>query len=373
MSLVLTLAVAACGDASAYTEASSTDTQLEVTTASAALGLPTAGLVFSSVWGHAPAAQQVTFRNTGQTLLHLRNIQVSGGDFDQFRLAAGQPTSLTIAPGDSATATVAFRPSAPTGCPTAANPASIGDVTRAATLTFYGNIATGTGGVPLNGLVACGAGGNQEPVLDQITEALGYSSVVVTAADQRRWLGFAGPVTGTSEVASPYFVAANPRQPVTLTPAARYTGLSPVSVGSAGWYERSSPPTTPCNAACHPLWAFPLDTTTAFVENQKLLPTPIGQAGFRPTSAFGLFYADGTDVNFSDDQLNTATTIAGTGQGAVQHIHNIRIFRACGPGHVVIPNTYLIAVDSYRASADKNGDFQDAVLVLRNATPVAGN
>jgi len=53
-----------------------------------------------------------------------------------------------------------------------------------------------------------------------------------------------------------------------------------------------------------------------------------------------------------------------------QYLHDMRVYPAFGPGHVAIPNTYLIAVDVSRL-ADKNNDFQDVVLLLRNAVPAA--
>ena len=44
----------------------------------------------------------------------------------------------------------------------------------------------------------------------------------------------------------------------------------------------------------------------------------------------------------------------------------MRVYPAYGPGHIAIPNTYLVAIDTGRASESKNHDFQDVVMLLRN-------
>ena len=72
---------------------------------------------------------------------------------------------------------------------------------------------------------------------------------------------------------------------------------------------------------------------------------------FTPTGAFGLFSGEYSDVNFSDDSLNVGNQNSGTGHTAntplpVPHyLHDLRIYPAYGPGHVLIANTYIVAVD----------------------------
>ena len=51
------------------------------------------------------------------------------------------------------------------------------------------------------------------------------------------------------------------------------------------------------------------------------------------------------------------------------YLHDMRVYPAYGPGHVAIPNTYIVGIDLSRVPAYKNNDFQDVVLLLRNATP----
>ena len=47
----------------------------------------------------------------------------------------------------------------------------------------------------------------------------------------------------------------------------------------------------------------------------------------------------------------------------------MRVYPAYGPGHVAIPNTYIVGIDLSRVPSYKNNDYQDVVLLLRNAQP----
>jgi hypothetical protein len=133
-------------------------------------------------------------------------------------------------------------------------------------------------------------------------------------------------------------------------------------------------PASKCNGNCHQLWAFPAEASTStFTHNQKLLPMPVGTTTFAGTGTFGLYLGDGPDVNFTDDHLNIAhnTAVPPHNLSPTQYLHDIRVYPAYGVGHVLIPHTYLLAVDVTRVPADKNYDYQDIVMVLRNVTPVA--
>ena len=61
----------------------------------------------------------------------------------------------------------------------------------------------------LSGLNTCYVGGNNEPVLDQILPALGYTTVVDTQYIDRRYIGPLRYLQNTDEVQSPYFTAAD--------------------------------------------------------------------------------------------------------------------------------------------------------------------
>ena len=119
------------------------------------------------------------------------------------------------------------------------------------------------------------------------------------------------------------------------------------------------------------LWQFPADpSTSTYNQNQKLLPTTTtGITTFTPTGPFGLFSGGGTDVNFSDDGLNVGHQKSGASLPVPHYLHDMRVYQAYGPGHVAIPNTYIVGIDLSRVPAYKNNDYQDVILLLRNAQP----
>ena len=51
------------------------------------------------------------------------------------------------------------------------------------------------------------------------------------------------------------------------------------------------------------------------------------------------------------------------------YLHDMRVYPAYGPGHVLIPNTYIVGIDLSRVPSYKNNDYQDVILLLRNAKP----
>ncbi|MDX6203707.1 MAG: hypothetical protein QOJ83_3207, partial [Frankiales bacterium] len=321
---------------------------------STTLGLSAPRLVFSRIRGAAnPPARTFTFANPGTATLTVSGLAVGGTDASSFGLASGQATSLSIAPGGSATVAVQFHPTDPTGCPDSSSPYAIGAANRSATLSFSSNDpAHPSGTVNLAGISSCAAGGNSEPVLDQIVATLGYTTVVDNANIDRRYIGPNRWLSGTDEVISPYFRAANTGQPVTLTPLAHYGGSNTAAVnGRTGWYAKGAAMTSTfsCSSACQQLWNFPADpSSTTYNQNQKLLPTPVGTTTFSPAGAFGLYSGDFSDVNFSDDTLNHAHSTSNTDVPVPHYLHDLRVYQAYGPGHVAIPNTYLVGVDITR-------------------------
>ena len=341
---------------------------------STALALPTPRLVFSTISGTAnPPARSFTFANTGTATLTVTRLAVGGTDASSFALASGQPTSLSIPAGGTATVSVQFQPTAPTGCPSSSAPYAIGTVDRGAALTFATNDpAHPTGSADLAGVDSCAAGGNSEPVLDQVLAGLGYTTVVDNANVDRRYIGPNRFLADTDDVITPYFRAADPAQPVSLIPVAHYGGANTVVYGRTGWFAQGAAmtSTSSCSSACQQLWTFPADpSSTTYNQNQKLLPTPVGSTTFTTTGAFGIYSGDGTDVNFSDDSLNKAHSTSGADVPVAHYLHDLRIYQAYGLGHVAIANTYLVGIDITRVPSYKNNDFQDVVLLLRNATP----
>ena len=332
------------------------------------LALSASRLVFSAVYGQAlPPAKSLTITNAGTAAATVTGLAVSGADATSYGLAPGQPKSFVVAPGTSVSVPVTFHPTAPTNCPTSTN-ITLSNANRAAALSFTtDDPALPSVTTALGGVISCGYGGNNEPVLSQITSALGYTDVVYAAGTNPRFLG----VTiqpGTDEIAAPYFTAANPAAPVTMTALAHYSSPSVTPYHATGWYPKGAalPTNGSCNASCAQLWNFPADpSSTTYNQNQKLLPTTVGTTSFTATGTFGLWTGDNQDVVFSDDALNPPSTSSSTGP------HDERVYPAYGPGHIAIPNTYLVAIDTGRASESKNHDFQDVVLIVRNVTPAA--
>ena len=345
----------------------------------ALLSLPGHRLVFSTVKQAPVPTKSLTFSNTGSGPVTVSGLAVEGADASSFSLAPGQATSLTIPAGGTATVAVAFNPTVTTNCPvgtTGAAAYNIGNSVRLAGLVFSSTDPGLPGGATdLGGINSCNDSGVNEPVLDQVLTALGYTDVVATAKSDRRFIGQSAHIAGTDEITAPYFKVANPALPVSLTPLTHYSTSDAVPYHSAGWYLQGAALPTPdtfCNTACNKLWDFPADPTpTTFNQNQKLLPVPEGTETFTPTGNFGLYLGEFTDVNFTDDSLNLAHDAHNMPLTPPTYLHDIRVYPAYGVNHVAIPNTYLLAVDVTRVPDFKNNDFQDVVMVLHNAVPAS--
>jgi hypothetical protein len=331
-----------------------------------ALGLPSSRLVFSAIEGQSlPTPESVTLTNTGGTPASVTGLSFRGSGASSFALAAGQPSSVSVPAGGSATVAVQFTPTAPTSCPTDPNQDGVAAINRDATLSFAtSDPALPAGTVAVSGLVACGVGGNEEPTLQQIVQAAGYSDNVIGTGDAR-YLTAQDVIPGTDEVPAKYLRAADPTKPVTITTVAHYS--SPVTSGpyhATGWYAQGAalPADGSCaTAACHQVLDFPADpSSTTYNQNQKLWPSTIGPSSFSTSGTFGLWFGDGTDVVFSDDAKNPSSAP-----------HDVRAYPALGPGRVPVANTLIVAVDTGRTGESKNHDYQDLVFVLHNVT-VAG-
>lgn len=343
----------------------------------ALLGSVTPTLVFSTFNRQATPARAVTFTNSGTGTLTVSGLAIGGTASSSYALVTGQPTSLSLGAGQSASVQVLFTPTAATNCPTSTG-TSIGDVERYATLTFTSNDTTSTGAVvKLNGLNACNVEGNSEPVFSQIVRALGYTTKVASTTADSRFLGPLRSVPASDEIQVPYWSAVDPSKPVTMTPVAHYSGrnTSKGGFGRTGWHLKAAPVKTSCTAVdgCQQLNLFPADTSTAYVENQKLLPKVTGVTSFTPSGSFGLWHGDYTDINFSDDGKNHALTTSATTITPPHYLHDLRAYPALGPNRVRIPDTWIVGVDITRVPAYKNNDYQDTVFVLRNVKPEIGS
>ncbi len=347
----------------------------------ATLGEPGNRLVFSTVRAANTPGKSFTFTNTGGTTLTVKGLALEGANTSSFVFATGQAKTLVIPPGGHKTVTIYFRPTATTNCPfgtTYPNAFLIGDSTRTAALTYSSSDPGRAGGsAPVAGINSCRFSSVNEPVLDQVLSTLGYTDVITTGTHDRRNLTQAVHLPGSDEITAHYFKAANTAQAVTLRPLAHYSSADTHPYHQAGWYAKGaalgSDPTCVGNP-CNPLWQFPGEATVStFTHNQKLLPAPAAGAvtSFHPVGAFGVYLGEHTDVNFTDDNLNLAHGTDNKLLTPTRKLHDIRVYPAYGVGHVLIPHTYILAVDVTRVPASKNDDFQDVVMILRNATPVS--
>ena len=158
---------------------------------STVLGLTAPRLVFSAVRGlGATDPRSFTFTNDGTSALTVSNLAFAGTNANNWKLAAGQASSLVIPAGSSAAVSIQFVPTDPTGCADSNNVYAIGDVARNATLTYSTNDPTqATGSSILSGVNSCYVGGNNEPVLDQLIAGLGYTDTIVKPGSERRYIG----------------------------------------------------------------------------------------------------------------------------------------------------------------------------------------
>ncbi|PRY12984.1 hypothetical protein CLV37_109172 [Kineococcus rhizosphaerae] len=336
----------------------------------AVLGLPTSRLIFSTVKSRpTPPARAFTFTNTGGTALTLSGLATGGEDASSFALAPGQPSSVTVPAHGTTNVQVVFTPTDPTNCPTSTNTTAIADMIRKATLTY--TTSSGAGSVDLSGVVTCNVEGNNEPTLQQVTDSLGYNVKTYRTYGNERFLGAQRYQAGSDEVYSPYFTAATPGTPVTLTPVAHYGSRNTAAsgYGRTGWIAQGAVGATACSSTCKQLFTFPGDTSSSYTENQKLMPAVTGTTSFTPTGGFGLYHGDYGDVNYTDDGFNLARTTTGATISPAHYVHSIRVYPAYTADRTLIPGTWIVGVDITRVPAYKNNDFEDVVFVLRNATP----
>ncbi|MDX6244883.1 MAG: large repetitive protein, partial [Frankiales bacterium] len=339
---------------------------------SAALHQAAPRLVFSAVNGFDQApVRYFTFANTGTQPLTVSGLHFAGTNASSYELADGQPASLTIAPGGSSQVGVRFHPSVPTGCPNAAAVYAIGTINQDATLVFTTNDPLNpTGSEAVSGVNSCYDGGDAEPVLDQIIQGLGYSTIVDSPGADRRFIPMARYLPATDEIQSPYFVAADATQPVQVTALAHYSGPSHSPNEPAGWYNQGAAmsSSSTCNASCKQLFIFPVDpSSTNLGESEKLLPQATGTVNsmttFSPAGVFGMYGGLGGDSSFTDDGLNWGNVTPRI------YEHNVRVFLAYDANRVLIPNTYILADDPGRNPGGKNNDYQDVVWLVSNVAP----
>jgi hypothetical protein len=273
----------------------------------------------------------VSARNLIDRTVEVRAIAVAGEDAGLFRLRELPELPAHVLPKKQVSVSVAF-----------AAPADTAPGVHRAVLRFQTGATIDDGAtVDLAALVTAGKGGENEPPLQRIVEALGFS---VRVGGEGLRLGTAPEPIG-DETAVPLFQRAKPG-PVAFNPVARY---SPEGAAAFGHYV-AVPAKAAHGVALEPLGVLGAD------QHQTLNPEleADGQASFDPGEAtFGVWVkpAKGS-ARHSEDRRNS---------GAAKHA--MRVYPLRTRGGDTVPDAFLLAVD------DGDGDFQDYVFVLWNVKP----
>ena len=166
------------------------------------------------------------------------------------------------------------------------------------------------------------------------------------------------------EVISPYFVRADGSQPVTLVPIARYTGANTSQrrhrshAGELGPRQSAVPLPARRVRRPEPRTTAPTTRSTARTRRRSRRSRP-ARFSFTRRRPFGLYGSicqlQRRPVQRRRRRARRSTTSACT--------------RPKGEGGVVLPNTWIIAVDVNTNPPDKNFDHQDQVMLLTNARP----
>jgi hypothetical protein len=189
-----------------------------------------------------------------------------------------------------------------------------------------------------------------EPTFGQILDAFPYDSDIGNAlrTDANPNPGtLPGVEAGTDEVSAPRFTRADPNQPVTFLPIARF---SPPGQVPFGYY----PPGDPNAATTVGTMAMQGDPHTN--DKSRMLEPPLasGSAEFEPSLEPFAIFMDPEDVSpiYSEDGENS------DGQ------HRVKVFQLRDLDGNAIPNSYLVGGEEAA-----NGDYQDYVFVIGNVVP----
>jgi hypothetical protein len=305
--------------------------------------------VFSTAKGVDTPARSFVVRNAGSQDLRVTNITLSGSQAGSFRLAPGQVTAFTLAPGAQRNVSVLFRPGSTLGKHTASLFVHSSDGSQPQDEMF------------LRGYNARDFENSMEPNRAQLVDAVGYRTNVGTGLPK-------DDVNAGEEMrGSGYFTKATNNGPVVIYPLARYSSRTAGPTGDTRWYPRGS------TGVGTKLYAFngcnctdPMAPNEDGGENQKLVPQPnTSTVSFNPTGAFGIsMYASGENL-FSDDQRNDAPFTD-------SNTHNFRFWPMRDMAGSIVPHAWIVGVDlglNNTTNPTKNWDYQDFMYVLSNAAP----
>ncbi len=286
--------------------------------------------------------------NTGQQPLVISSYSITS----QWALVNAPTFPLTIAAGKTQTLTIQFDatsvPSVPYNETNDIYYPKGGGVYDG-TLTLHSNDPnTPTATMALAGYYQTESENSQEPSLQTIVNLLaGYDTNINSTPIPD--LTETSTTTSTptyygEEVVSPYWMAADPGQSVTVEQlAAFHTEGNSVPTY---WYAKGSNTNNKL-------------FSTASDDGQTLLPyesgtTNLSIASFSTTSAFGFKI----DYDYTDDAKNTGTFGGG---------HHVRFYPVRSANGSLVPNTYLMTMD-YSINPE-NYDFQDNVYIVSNIRP----
>ena len=315
-------------------------------TGTPATGIPTLSreaLAFNA-GGDVPSdVRTLTLGNPGSEALEL-TLSVTGANAAQFGLPG---TALSLEAGESADVSVIFTPSADLG-------------PGAATLLVAGGAETQE--VPLGGLSVRGQEGTNEPSLQWILDTLGLG--VQTGDPDPTTSQLVPPGTNAfagDEVAGQLFTRADPAQPVTLEVVAAFGVANVAPVFTFGTYAATAGTPT-----LQELLRIPISPN---VNGQRLEPTvttatgtQTGSISFEPPAATFGFYSFWPTTRFFDartvyteDARNTFDPLA----------HHVRAYPLRDRRGAVTPDAFVLATDE----SNRLGDYNDAVVVVRNVRP----
>jgi hypothetical protein len=281
--------------------------------------------VFSRVRGEGEAEESVAIRNMGGAPIQLSAVEVVGKDAPVYKINSRPELPITLVPSAQVSVSVAFAP------PADAAPG----VHRAMLRVLLGPSREEGPPVDLSGLVLVGRGGDKEPPLQHVLEALGFA--VDVGADLRVPTD---PDPLGDEVRVARFRRAQ-RGNISIYPVARFSVTERMPYGYYGGEHAPEP---------HQLGAVSAD------QDQTLNPElePDAQTTFDPgEGSFGVFVNLGKRYAYTEDRMNT---------GAIRHV--ARVYPLKSRMGARIPDAYAVAFENAGAA-----DYQDLVFVIWNVKP----
>lgn len=282
--------------------------------------------VFSAVRGTPGTEENVAVRNNGSEPIEVATVEIVGRDPTVFKITSGaDKLPISLVPGSQVSVSVVFSP------PVDATPG----VHRAMLRVLVGPNREEGPPVDLSGLVMAGKGGEKEPSLQQILEALGFQ--VDVGADLK--LG-TDPTPLGDEVKVSRFRRANAGN-ISIYPVARFSANERLPYGYYTGEEGPQP---------HPLGAVAAD------QDQTLNPDlePDALTTFDPgDQSFGVFVNLGKRYGYTEDRMNS---------GPIRH--TARVFSLKSRLGHRIPDAYAVAFESAGVA-----DYQDLVFMIWNVKP----